>query len=168
MEPQGTCGEEQIPALLNYVSCKHVLAPVSFGQAQTCLLVLRCKFSSHPPYIMARASCSAPAPHPGGCHLVHLPLQSIFDVQLAEQVHHVRIRAKENVQPGFNPIPIFVFPRGNFTTQHVSRFQNDRFVTGFGEVLAARQAGQSAADDDNFFLLFRRRFQIRLLLLRRR
>ena len=36
----------------------------SFVLAQTCLLAICCKFSSHPPFNMARASCSAPVPHP--------------------------------------------------------------------------------------------------------
>ena len=46
----------------------------SFVQVQTCLLATRCKFSSHPPFNMARASCSAPVPTQGSCHHVLLPL----------------------------------------------------------------------------------------------
>ena len=77
----------------------------------------------------------------GEDHLVHLPLQSILDVQLGEEVHHVRVRPEENVQTSLDPIPILILPRAHLTPEHVSRLQHDRFVTSLRQILGARQAG---------------------------
>ena len=78
-------------------------------------------------------------------HGMLLPLQSVFNAQLPvpqhvrlgsvlidrhfsvtepdrhllEDVHHIGICSKKNVQAGLSPIPIFVLPGCNFSPQHV-------------------------------------------------
>ena len=89
----------------------------------------------------------------GEDHLVHLPLQTVLDVELGEQVHHVRVRAEEDVKSGLDPVPVLVLPRGHLPAQHVAALEDDRLVAGVRQVLSARETGQTAADDHHLLLL---------------
>ena len=53
----------------------------------------------------------------GEDHLVHLPLEAVLDVELREEVHHVRVRAEEDVQAGLDPVAVLVLPRGHLTAE---------------------------------------------------
>jgi hypothetical protein len=44
-------------------------------------------------------------------HRVAFPLQPVLDVQLFEQLQHVWVSPKKDVQPGFVPVAIFILPR---------------------------------------------------------
>mmetsp|Transcript_6540 Transcript_6540/g.24293 ORF Transcript_6540/g.24293 Transcript_6540/m.24293 type:complete len:470 (-) Transcript_6540:416-1825(-) len=46
-------------------------------------------------------------------HGVLLPLQAVLDVELREQVHHVRVRPEEDVQPCLDPVTVLVLPSGH-------------------------------------------------------
>ena len=80
-------------------------------------------------------------------HLVHLPLQSIVNPELVEQVHHVRVRAEKDVQARLDPVTVLVLPRGDFPAEDIARLVHNGNVAGFREVLGAREARETAADD---------------------
>mmetsp|Transcript_19464 Transcript_19464/g.42292 ORF Transcript_19464/g.42292 Transcript_19464/m.42292 type:complete len:655 (-) Transcript_19464:324-2288(-) len=91
----------------------------------------------------------------GEDHLVDLPLQTIVDVEFVEQIHHVGVGSKENVQTSFDPIAVRVLPRRDFSAQHVPGFVHNGFVAGVRQVLGAGQSGESSTDDGDLFLLGR-------------
>ena len=46
----------------------------------------------------------------GKYHLMNLPLQSVLNIKLFKEIHHVWVGTKENVKTGLNPISICVLP----------------------------------------------------------
>ena len=76
-----------------------------------------------------------------------LPLQPVLDVEFLEQVHHVGVRAEEDVKAGLDPIPVLVLPRRYLAAEHVPALEHDGNVTRICEVLCAREPSQTATDD---------------------
>jgi hypothetical protein len=68
---------------------------------------------------------------------VHLPLQTVLDVQFFEEPHHVRVGSEEYVQSGFYPVAVFVLPGRHLPSQHIACFENCGMVTGVYEILSA-------------------------------
>mmetsp|Transcript_11931 Transcript_11931/g.38087 ORF Transcript_11931/g.38087 Transcript_11931/m.38087 type:complete len:317 (-) Transcript_11931:64-1014(-) len=93
----------------------------------------------------------------GKRHAVRLPLQPVLDAELLEEVHHIWVRAKKDVQTRLDHVAVGVLPRGHLAAEHVARLEDERRVAGVGEVLGAREARQTAADDGHLFALLRRR-----------
>ena len=85
-------------------------------------------------------------------HRVGFPLKTILNVQLLEQLAHVAIGAKENMEPGFVPIAILVLPGRHLAAKHVPGLHHHRGVARITEIFGARQAGKtSTGDDDTHF-----------------
>mmetsp|Transcript_15341 Transcript_15341/g.46134 ORF Transcript_15341/g.46134 Transcript_15341/m.46134 type:complete len:268 (-) Transcript_15341:321-1124(-) len=82
-------------------------------------------------------------------HLVDLPLQAVVDVELAEEVHHVRVGPEEDVQPRLDPVAVLVLPGRDLAAEHVTRLVDHRLVPGVDEVLGGGEAREAAADDGN-------------------
>ena len=78
--------------------------------------------------------------------LPHLPLQPVVYPQLVEQVHHVRVRPEEDVQPRLDPVSVFVLPRRNLPPQDIPGLVNRGLVPGLSEVLGAGKTGETATD----------------------
>mmetsp|Transcript_60932 Transcript_60932/g.157092 ORF Transcript_60932/g.157092 Transcript_60932/m.157092 type:complete len:521 (+) Transcript_60932:400-1962(+) len=89
----------------------------------------------------------------GEDHLVALPLQTVLDVELGEEVHHVRVGTEEDVEAGLNPVAILVLPGGDLAAEHVPSLIHDGLMASIDKVLGARQARQAAADDRHLLLL---------------
>mmetsp|Transcript_9779 Transcript_9779/g.20454 ORF Transcript_9779/g.20454 Transcript_9779/m.20454 type:complete len:415 (+) Transcript_9779:1901-3145(+) len=89
----------------------------------------------------------------GKDHLVNLPLETIVDVEFIEKIHHVGVGTEENVKTGFDPITVLVLPRRDFSSQNVTGFVDDGFVTGIRQVLGASQSRKSSTDDGDLLLL---------------
>mmetsp|Transcript_46288 Transcript_46288/g.90372 ORF Transcript_46288/g.90372 Transcript_46288/m.90372 type:complete len:599 (+) Transcript_46288:263-2059(+) len=90
-------------------------------------------------------------------HAVLLPLQPLLDLQLLEQVHHVGVRAEEDVQARLDPVAVVVLPRGHLAAQDAPGLVDGGRVPGVREVLGARQPREAAADDGHLLLGRRRR-----------
>mmetsp|Transcript_14786 Transcript_14786/g.34204 ORF Transcript_14786/g.34204 Transcript_14786/m.34204 type:complete len:308 (-) Transcript_14786:412-1335(-) len=89
----------------------------------------------------------------GEDHLVNLPLQTIMNVEFVEQIHHVGVGSKENVQTSFDPITVLVLPRRHFSTQNIPGLVDNRFVTGIRQILGTGQSRETSSDDSNLLLL---------------
>lgn len=85
-----------------------------------------------------------------------LPLQALFDLELLEEAHHVRVSSEKDVQPRLDPVPILVLPRRDFTSEHVARFKDYGFEPRVAQVLGCAQARQTRPRDDHGGLAFLR------------
>mmetsp|Transcript_10220 Transcript_10220/g.25572 ORF Transcript_10220/g.25572 Transcript_10220/m.25572 type:complete len:215 (+) Transcript_10220:1047-1691(+) len=74
-------------------------------------------------------------------HLVAFPLKPVLNVELREEVHHVGVCPKEDVETCFDPITIFILPRRHLAAEDIACLQYDRLMTRIREVLGAREAG---------------------------
>ena len=55
-------------------------------------------------------------------HGMFFPLQPIFNVKFFEELEHIRICTKEDVEAGFVPVAISIFPGGYFAAEYVPTF----------------------------------------------
>jgi hypothetical protein len=69
-----------------------------------------------------------------------LPLESVVDAELGEKIHHVRVRAKENVKAGLDPVAIGILPGGDLSAEHIAGLVDNRLMAGINKVLSGRQS----------------------------
>ena len=62
------------------------------------------------------------------------------NVEFFEQLQHVGVSPKEDVQPGFVPVTVFILPGGDFTAQYIPTLVNDRRVACIYQILGTRLA----------------------------
>ena len=55
-------------------------------------------------------------------HRVFFPLQPVFDVKFFEELEHIRVCAEEDVEAGFIPVAVCIFPGGDFAAEYVPTF----------------------------------------------
>ena len=72
-----------------------------------------------------------------------LPLQPVFDVQLLEELKHVRVGPEEDVQTRLVPVTVLVLPGSNFAPEHITGLDHNRGVAGISQVLGAGQTRQT-------------------------
>ena len=82
-------------------------------------------------------------------HRVALPLQPVFDVQLLEELAHVAVRAKKDMQTGLIPVAVSVLPGRYLAAEHVAGLDHHWGVAGVTEVFGARQTGEPCSGDDD-------------------
>ena len=80
-------------------------------------------------------------------HRVALPLEPVFDVQLLEELAHVAVRTKEDVQARLIPVAFLVLPRRHLAAEHVAGFHHHRGVPRIAEVLGTSQTRQTSTGD---------------------
>merc|ERR1719454_1721273 len=76
-----------------------------------------------------------------------------MDPELGEEVHHVWVRAEEDVQPCLDPVAVLVLPGTDLAAEHIPRLEDQRRVPRVREVLGAREAGEATPDDRDLLLL---------------
>jgi hypothetical protein len=78
---------------------------------------------------------------------VAFPLQTVFDVELSEQLAHVAVSAEEDVQTGFIPVTVVVLPGRHLAAEHITGFVHHRRVAGIHQIFGAGKTGQTGTDD---------------------
>mmetsp|Transcript_10213 Transcript_10213/g.20950 ORF Transcript_10213/g.20950 Transcript_10213/m.20950 type:complete len:296 (+) Transcript_10213:950-1837(+) len=86
-------------------------------------------------------------------HLVNLPLQTVVDSELVEEVHHVRVGPEENVKSGLDPVSVSVLPGRNFSAENVASFVHGGLVTGLSQIFGTSKSGKTSANNRNLLLL---------------
>ena len=76
-----------------------------------------------------------------------LPLQAIFNIQLGEELAHVAIGAKKDMQAGFIPVTVLVLPGRHLAAEHVPGLEHDRHMAGVAEVFGAGETRQASSSD---------------------
>ena len=66
-------------------------------------------------------------------------------LELREEVHHIRVGAKKDVEAGLDPISVGVLPSGHLATEYMTSLVHHRHVARVREVLGTRQPGETAA-----------------------
>ena len=76
-----------------------------------------------------------------------LPLQTVFDAQLSEELQHVGVSPEENMQAGFIPVAVLVLPGGHLATEHIARLHDHGRVARIAEVFGAGETGKACSGD---------------------
>ena len=69
-----------------------------------------------------------------------------MDLELLEEVHHVRVGAEEDVQARLDPVAVRILPGGDLAAEHLPPLVHRRRVPGVHQVLGAGEAAQPTAD----------------------
>ena len=60
---------------------------------------------------------------------------------------NVRVSAKERVQPGLEPIAVAIAPRRELAARDMTLLENERRLTGIGEIFGGGETRGARADD---------------------
>ena len=82
-------------------------------------------------------------------HRVALPLQPVFDVQLFEDLKHVRVGPEKDMEPGLVPVTVLVFPGCNLATEHIASLHHHWRMANIGEIFGAGQTRKTGSGDSN-------------------
>ena len=82
-------------------------------------------------------------------HRMALPLQPVFDVQLFEQLQHVRVGPEEDVQAGFVPVAVLVFPGRHLAAENIPGFHNDGGVAGIRQVFGTGESSKTSSGNSD-------------------
>ena len=80
-------------------------------------------------------------------HRVALPLQPLLDIQLLEELEHVRVSPEKDVQAGLIPITVLVLPGRHLAAQHVAGFHHNRRVASITEVFGTGEPSKAGSSN---------------------
>ena len=78
-----------------------------------------------------------------------LPLQPVFDVQLFEQLQHVRVGPEEDVQAGFIPVAVLVFPGCHLAAKNIPGFHNNGSVAGICQIFGTGESSKASSGNSD-------------------
>ena len=80
-------------------------------------------------------------------HRVAFPLQPLLDVQLLEELQHVRVGPEKDVQAGLIPITVFVLPGRHLAAQDVAGFHHHWRMAGITEIFGTGEPSEASSSN---------------------
>lgn len=80
---------------------------------------------------------------------MRLPLQAVFNAELAKERQGVGVGTEKHVQASFGNIPVGIPPGSDLASEHVAGFENNGHVSGVDQVLRCAQSSQATAHDNH-------------------